>query len=149
MTAPAPAVEGTARVYPCSGCGKFAFNVPTTCYWCLKGIPSEHLKVAAPKMRTIEDVRRAANARKHRCTAYLCIAQVDGDRIMCEPHMAMLPPWLNIKLEQAHNPAAVEPWPRELVEEAIRFTMPEAQMAAMLDVPNQREMFSPRTVAGR
>lgn len=136
--------------HPCVSCNRFAFPEPeTTCFWCRNGIPSQHLKVAQPKMRTIEDVRRAANARRHRCSAYMCIAQVNGDSLMCEPHLAMLPPWLCIKLDNAYDATAAEPWPRELVEEAIRLTMPEAQMAALLDVPNQREMFAARSSGAR
>lgn len=33
----APDDPTPAPTFSCSGCGKFAFNAPTTCYWCRRG----------------------------------------------------------------------------------------------------------------
>jgi hypothetical protein len=124
VTAPATVTHA------CGTCGKFAFSEPTVCYWCRKGRRAERSK-AAPATR-LEQMRETANTKRHRCAGYMCIADVPGERLMCETHIALLPAWVAIKLDQEFNPREVNAWPIATVELAIRYTMTEADRRALV-----------------
>lgn len=47
--------------YPCSGCGKFAFHVPTTCCWCRDTRTPEEIQASV--QRGIEENLAKASAR--------------------------------------------------------------------------------------
>lgn len=87
---------------------------------------------ASPDPARLEQLRAKANARPHKCAGYGCPTLVKGHELLCFEHWVLLPDWLQERLAIAYNPRAAMAWPIELVEQAIKYTMTDGDLAGVV-----------------